>query len=255
MNNSKMATKMYLVRTISDTVETDIQRVYVISNEVLVRYKKAPLSFEQLRKIADGPFDLFLIPLVFEKDYKRDYRTIFNEQKRQEIRDHALEIARKHGYDTDPPGLVPGIEDSLRATQEAGLGNILMTTGGRRYKHQAMENHGIGEYFEEIVDRDQTYFMKEQGIYHLFRQHQFKKLQVVLLTGTASYIRAGNNLEACTVGGNQLEVCTAALSTEYSYNDEETLISTGPKILIHGFGELIPKLIALGIMSEPGVRN
>ncbi|MFB3060290.1 MAG: hypothetical protein ACE10C_02870, partial [Candidatus Binatia bacterium] len=68
MNNSEMATKMYLVRTMSDTVETDIQRVHVISNEVLVRYKKAPLSFEQLRKIADGPFDLFLIPLVFEKD-------------------------------------------------------------------------------------------------------------------------------------------------------------------------------------------
>ncbi len=57
------------------------------------------------------------------------------------------------------------------------------------------------------------------------------------------------------MGGNQLEVCTAALSTEFSYNDEETLISASPKILIHGFDELIPKLIALGIMSEPGVRN
>ncbi len=250
-----MATKMVLVRTMSDTVETDIQRVHVISNEVLVRYKKAPLSFEQMRKLADGPFDLFLIPLVFEADYQRNYHTIFNERRRQEIRDHALEIARKHGFDTNPPGLIPGIENSLRATQEAGLENILMTTGGRRYKHQAMENHGIGGYFEKIVDRDQTYFMKEQGIYSLFRQHQFQKLQIILLTGTASYIKAGNNLEACTVGGDQLEVCTVALSTDYSYNDEETLLAAGPKILIHGFDELIPKLIALGIMSEPGVRN
>ncbi len=57
------------------------------------------------------------------------------------------------------------------------------------------------------------------------------------------------------MGGNQLEVCTVALSTEYSYNDEETLMAAGPKILIHGFDELMPKLIVLGIMSEPGVRN
>ncbi len=45
MNNTNMATKKYLVRTMSDTVETDIQRVHVISNEVLGRYKRAPLSF------------------------------------------------------------------------------------------------------------------------------------------------------------------------------------------------------------------
>ncbi|MFQ5918183.1 MAG: HAD family hydrolase [Candidatus Binatia bacterium] len=250
-----MATKKYLVRTMSDTVETDIQRVHVISNEVLGRYKRDPLSFEQMRKLADGPFDLFLIPLVFEKDYRRNHHTIFNEERRQEIRDHALEIARKHGFDTNPPGLIPGIEDSLRATQEAGLENILMTTGGRRFKHQAMENHGIGEYFKEIVDRDQTYFMKEQGIYYLFRQHKFQKLQVILLTGTASYIKAGNNLEACTVGGNRLEVCTVALSTDYSYNDEETLLAAGPKVLIHSFDELIPKLTGLGLISKPGIRN
>lgn len=255
MNNANMTTKKYLVRTMSDTVETDIQRVHVISNEVLGRYKRAPLSFEQMRKLADGPFDLFLIPLVFEKDYRRNHHTIFNEERRQEIRDHALEIARKHGFDTNPPGLVPGIEDSLRATQEAGLDNILMTTGGRRYKHQAMENHGIGEYFEEIVDRDQTYFMKEQGIYYLFRKHKFQKLQVILLTGTASYIKAGNNLEACTVGGNRLEVCTVALSTDYSYNDEETLLAAGPKVLIHSFDDLIPKLTALGFIAKSGILN
>ncbi len=166
-----------------------------------------------------------------------------------------MEIARKHGFDTNPPGLVPGIEDSLRATQEAGLENILMTTGGRRYKHQAMENHGIGEYFEEIVDRDQTYFMKEQGIYDLFRKHKFQKLQVILLTGTASYIKAGNNLEACTVGGNRLEVCTVALSTDYSYNNEETLLAAGPKVLIHSFDELIPKLTALGFIAKSGILN
>jgi hypothetical protein len=51
-----------LVRTMSDTVESDIQRVFTIANEILARYAMASLSFEQLRKIADGPFDLFLIP-------------------------------------------------------------------------------------------------------------------------------------------------------------------------------------------------
>ncbi|MEK6600918.1 MAG: hypothetical protein AABZ09_03465, partial [Candidatus Binatota bacterium] len=165
-----MTTQKYLVRTMSDTVETDIRRVHVIANEVLGRYRKDPLSFEQLRKIADGPFDLFLIPLVFEKDYSSNPNIVFNERKRQEIRNHALEIARMHGFDTNPPDLIPGVEDSLRAAQKAGLINILMTTGGRRFKHEAMESRGIGAYFQEIIDRDETYFAKEQGIYHLFRK-------------------------------------------------------------------------------------
>ena len=244
-----MSNQKYLVRTMSDTVETDIQRVHVISNEVLARYKKEPLSFEQLRKIADGPFDLFLIPLIFEKDYQRDRNIIFNERKRQEIRDHALEIAKMHGFDTNPPDLIPGIEDSLKATQEAGLQNILMTTGGRRFKHQAMENRGLGRYFEEIIDRDETYFTKEQGIYHLFRQRNSKNLEVILLSGTSSYIRAGNNLEVCTVAGNRLEVCTVALSTDYSYNDEETLVAAGPEMSIHSLDELMPKLKERGLIS------
>lgn len=244
-----MTTQKYLVRTMSDTVETDIRRVHVIANEVLDRYRKDPLSFEQLRKIADGPFDLFLIPLVFEKDYSSNPNIVFNERKRQEIRNHALEIARMHGFDTNPPDLIPGVEDSLRAAQKAGLINILMTTGGRRFKHEAMESHGLGGYFEEIVDREETYFAKEQGIYHLFRKNKHEKLQAILVSGTSSYIKAGNNLERCVVGSNHLEVFTVALSTEYSYNDEETLLAAGPKMLTHGLDELIPKLTEQGFLS------
>ena len=244
-----MTTQKYLVRTMSDTVETDIRRVHVITNEVLDRYRKDPLSFEQLRKIADGPFDLFLIPLVFEKDYSSHPNIVFNERKRQEIRNHALEIARKHGFDTNPPDLIPGVEDSLRAAQKAGLINILMTTGGRRFKHQAMESHGLGGYFEEIVDRDETYFAKEQGIYHLFRKNKHEKLQAILVSGTSSYIKAGNNLERCVVGKSHLEVFTVALATDYSYNDEETLLAAKPKILMHDIGELIPKLREHGLVS------
>ncbi len=243
-----MSNQTYLLRTMSDTVETDIRRVHVISNEILARYKKDTLSFDQLRRIADGPFDLFLIPLIFEKDYQRNPNIIFNEAKRQEIRDHALEIARKHGYDTDPPDLIPGIEESLRAAQQAGLVNILMTTGGRRFKHEAMERRGIGRYFEEIIDRDETYFTKEQGIYHLFRQYQLKSLRVILVSGTSSYIKAGNNLDRCTVGGNRLEVTTVALSTDYSYNNEETLLAAQPKLLIRSLDELTPTLKEHGLI-------
>ncbi len=245
-----MTTQRYLVRTMSDTVETDIRRVHVVANEILARYKKEILSFEQLRKIADGPFDLFLIPLIFEGDYRKNPNIVFNEQKRQEIRNHALEIARNHGFDTNPPDLVPGIEDSLRAAQKAGLINILMTTGGRRFKHQAMESRGLGGYFETIIDRDETYFAKEQGIYHLFRQNEHRRLLVILVSGTSAYIKAGNNLEWCTVGGSHLEVSTVALSTEYSYNDEEMLLAARPKILIHDLGELIPKLKEHGYLSS-----
>ena len=52
-----------------------------------------PFAFEQLRKMADGPFDLFLIPLIFAREYEKDRNLPFNEAKRVEIRRHALEIA------------------------------------------------------------------------------------------------------------------------------------------------------------------
>ncbi len=237
-----------LARTMSDTVETDIRRVHVIANEVLPRYNKRPLSFEELRKVADGPFDLFLIPLVFESDYRNDPSIVFNEEKRQEIRNHALEIAKKNGFDTTPPDLVPGVEESLRASRDAGLINVLLTTGGRRFKHQAMEERGLGKYFDDIIDREETYFKKEQGIYHLFRQRTDKFLRVILVSGTATYIRAGNNLERLAVAGKQLEVFTVALAAEHSYNDEETLAAAKPKMIVHSLQELAPSLRDRGLI-------
>ncbi|HWP56629.1 MAG TPA: hypothetical protein VNL14_01940 [Candidatus Acidoferrales bacterium] len=238
-----MSAPTYLLRTMSDTVETDIERVHVIANEVLARYGKEPLSWEALRKIADGPFDLFLIPLVFQDEFAADRNVIFNEARRQEIRDHALAIARRRGFDVQPPELIPGVEQSLRAAQEAGLINVLLTTGGRRFRHRAMEKHGIGKYFQETIDREQTYFTKEQGIYYLFRKLSLPKLQVVLLSGTASYIKAGNNLQSCRVAGSELAVRTVALATGYSYSDEATLAAARPHRLIHSLEELDPRLI------------
>ena len=239
----------FLVRTMSDTVETDIQRVFTIANEILPRYEMPPISFPELCKIADGPFDLFLIPLIFAKEYQKDRNLPFNEAKRVEIRTHALEIARKHGFDVNPPDFISGIEKSLKSTREAGLRNVLMTTGGRRYKHQAMEKAGIGGYFEEIVDRDETYYAKEQGLYYLYRKHKFPRLRIILLSGTAAYIRAGNNAHGCKVGGTDLEVVTVALSTEHSYNDEETLRTAQPKILIRCLDELLPALKAQSLID------
>jgi phosphoglycolate phosphatase-like HAD superfamily hydrolase len=235
-----MSVETFLVRTMSDTVETDIQRVYVIANEILPRYGLPTLSFERLRKIADGPFDLFLIPHIFAAEYQQDHNLSFNEAKRVEIRKLALEIARKHGFDVDPPQFIPGIEQSLKETKAAGLRNILITTGGRRYKHQAMEKIGIGDYFEEIIDRNETYYAKEQGLYHLYRKHNPTHMRLILLSGTASYIKAGNNANGCKVGDSYLEVVPVALSTEYSYNDEEILRAARPKALIHGYDELLP---------------
>jgi phosphoglycolate phosphatase-like HAD superfamily hydrolase len=244
-----MDTETFLVRTMSDTVETDIQRVLTIANEILPRYEMPPLSFAELRKIADGPFDLFLIPLIFAKEYQRDHTLPFNEAKRVEIRTHALEIARKHGFDVNPPDFITGVEPSLKATQKIGLRNVLMTTGGRRYKHQAMVKAGIGGYFEEIVDRDETYYAKEQGLYYLYRKHKLPRLRIILLSGTATYIRAGNNAHGCRVGGADLEVVTVALSTEHSYNDEETLRAAQPKMLIRSFDELLPALKAQSLVD------
>jgi phosphoglycolate phosphatase-like HAD superfamily hydrolase len=233
----------------SDTVETDIQRVFTIANEILPRYEMPPLSLTELRKIADGPFDLFLIPLVFAKEYQKDRNLPFNEAKRVEIRTHALEIARKHGFDVNPPDFISEIEQSLKSTKEAGLRNVLMTTGGRRYKHQAMEKAGIGGYFDEIVDREETYYAKEQGLYYLYRKHKLPRLRIILFSGTATYIRAGNNAHGCKVGGSDLEVVTVALSTEHSYNDEETLRAAQPKILIRSLNELLPALKEQGLVN------
>jgi phosphoglycolate phosphatase-like HAD superfamily hydrolase len=238
-----------LVRTMSDTVETDIQRVFTITNEILARYAMAPLSFEQLRKIADGPFDLFLIPLIFAKEFEKDRGLPFNEGKRAEIRRHALEIARKHGFDVNPPGFIPGIEKSLRETRESGLRSVLLTTGGRRFKHEAMEKAGIGGYFEDIVDRDETYYAKEQGLYYLYRKHKPPLLRLILLSGTATYIRAGNNADGCKVGGTELHVVTVALSTEHAYNDEGTLRAAAPKMLIHRYDELLPGLAGMKLQA------
>ena len=237
-----MAIETFLLRTMSDTVETDIQRVLTIANELLPRYNLSGLSFERLRKIADGPFDLFLIPLVFAKEYAKDPSLPFNEAKRGEIRKYALEIAKKHRYDVEPPDFISGIEKSLQETRNAGLKNILLTTGGRRYKHEAMEKAGIGGYFEEIIDRDQTYYAKEQGIYSLYRKHRPKHMRVVLLSGTASYLRAGRNAHGCKVGDTYLEVVPIAFATEHSYNDEETLAAARPRAIIHSFDELLPAL-------------
>ena len=237
-----MAIETFLMRTMSDTVETDIQRVLTIANEILSRYELPGLSFQGLRKIADGPFDLFLIPLIFANEYQQDRSLPFNETKRAEIRKHALEIAQKHRYDVEPPNFIPGIEKSLQETKEAGLRNILLTTGGRRYKHEAMERVGIGGYFEEIVDRDQTYYAKEQGIYYLYRKHRPKHMRVALLSGTATYLKAGNNAHGCKVGDTYLEVIPIALATECSYNDEETLAAAKPGAIIHSFDEFLPAL-------------
>jgi phosphoglycolate phosphatase-like HAD superfamily hydrolase len=244
-----MSMETFLVRTMSDTVETDIQRVFTIANEILPRYEMPPLSLTELRKIADGPFDLFLIPLVFAKEYQKDRNLPFNEAKRVEIRTHALEIARKHGFDVNPPDFISEIEQSLKSTKEAGLRNVLMTTGGRRYKHQAMEKAGIGGYFDEIVDREETYYAKEQGLYYLYRKHKLPRLRIILFSGTATYIRAGNNAHGCKVGGSDLEVVTVALSTEHSYNDEETLRAAQPKILIRSLNELLPALKEQGLVN------
>ena len=237
-----MAIETFLLRTMSDTVETDIQRVLTIANELLPRYNLSGLSFERLRKIADGPFDLFLIPLIFAKEHAMDPSLPFNEAKRGEIRKYALEIAQKHRYDIEPPDFISGIEQSLQETRNAGLKNILLTTGGRRYKHEAMEKAGIGGYFEEIIDRDQTYYAKEQGIYYLYRKHRPKHMRVVLLSGTASYLRAGRNAHGCKVGDTYLEVVPIAFATEHSYNDEETLAAARPRAMIHSFDELLPAL-------------
>lgn len=237
-----MTVETFLVRTMSDTVETDIQRVHVIANEILPRYGLPTLTFEQLRKIADGPFDLFLIPLIFAKEYESDRTLPFNEGKRAQIRRHALEIAQKHGYDVNPPGFIAGIEKSLQETKAAGLKNILMTTGGRRYKHDAMEKAGIGGYFDEIVDRDETYYAKEQGLYYLYRKHRPKHMRIVVVSGTATYIKAANNAHGCKVGDTYLEVIPIALSTEHSYNDQETLGGARPQGLIRSYDELLPKL-------------
>jgi hypothetical protein len=67
-------------------------------------------------------------------------------------------------------------------------------------------------------------------------------MRVVLLSGTATYLKAGNNAHGCKVGDTYLEVIPIALATEHSYNDEQTLTAAKPRAVIHSFDELLPAL-------------
>ena len=49
-----MTGETFLVRTMSDTVETDIQRVFTIANEILPRYGMQPLASSSLEKSPTG---------------------------------------------------------------------------------------------------------------------------------------------------------------------------------------------------------
>jgi phosphoglycolate phosphatase-like HAD superfamily hydrolase len=71
-------------------------------------------------------------------------------------------------------------------------------------------------------------------------------MRVILLSGTATYLRAAKNADGCKVGDTYLEVIPIALATEYSYNDEETLTAAKPAALIHRLDELLPTLKELG---------
>jgi hypothetical protein len=67
-------------------------------------------------------------------------------------------------------------------------------------------------------------------------------MRVVLLSGTATYLKAANNAHGCKVGDTYLEVIPIGLSTEHSYNDEATLAASKPRVILHGFDELLPAL-------------
>jgi phosphoglycolate phosphatase-like HAD superfamily hydrolase len=67
-------------------------------------------------------------------------------------------------------------------------------------------------------------------------------MRVVLLSGTASYLKAGNNTDGCKVGDTYLEIVPIALATGHSYNDNETLAAAKPRAIIHNFDELLPAL-------------
>ena len=146
----------------SDTIETDIHRVHIIANEILPRYHKPKLSFEELRKVADGPFDFFLAPILFEEDYLRDPSIIYNEGVRREIRGHALEIARRHGSTS-----TAGLHSRRRGVIEGGPGGGPQQHGAHHQRPAlqapGQEEHGISEYFEEIIDRDETYFGRSRA--------------------------------------------------------------------------------------------
>ena len=217
---------LVLIRTMSDTVETDIRRVYEVCNEALELFQKTQLSFEELRRIADGPLDLFMIPLAFPEKCESDPDIIYDESLRKDLRDILIGAAKKRGYDQNPPDLVPGIEGSLRTTRDMGIKNYLLTTSGGRFRHKATQR--LAKYFDGIINRSQTYYRKEQGIYHLLSETKLEPDQVVILTGTASYIRAARHLGVHTV----------SLAWEYAYNDETTLRSAKPEEVIHDLQEL-----------------
>ena len=218
-----MAVETFLVRTMSDTAETDIQRVHVIANEILPRYGKPTLTFEQLRKVADGPFDLFLIPLIWADEFEKDRNLPFNEAKRVEIRGLGLERGT-HGYDVNHR-ILSGPREVAQEPRRQGCA-ISHDPPAGALQHQAMEKACIVGCFEEIVDREETLLPKEQGPYYLFATKP--RTCVSLSQRHGEYIKAGNNAHCCQWGTTFLELFRRAINL-HSYNDEATLRSAQPK--------------------------
>lgn len=76
---------MLLFPTIFDTVESDIQCIRMMANEFFL-YGMRLLTFERLTKVADPPFDLFFIPLIFAEECETNRDLPFHQAKRVEIR-------------------------------------------------------------------------------------------------------------------------------------------------------------------------
>ena len=182
---------------VPDAVETDIQRVFTIANEILPRYEMPLISFAELRKIADGPFDLFYFADLCQR-VSKDHSLPFNEAKRVEVRTHALEIARKRRFDVKPPDFISGIEESLKSTTRRWPPQRAHDHRRQALQHQAMEKAGIGGYFEEIVwgGDEETYYAKEPGSLLSLPQAQTPATPRFFSSGTAAYIRAGDNATA-----------------------------------------------------------
>jgi hypothetical protein len=129
--------------------------------------------------------------MIFAAEYSKTVASLQRSQARRNPQT-CLEIAQKHRFDVGPPEFISGIENSLKETKSAGLRNILMTTAAdaistRRWKGSA----SVVTSKRSLIETRRT-TPRSRG-FIIYIESKTKTHALVLLTGTATYIKAGNN--------------------------------------------------------------
>lgn len=120
------------------TLADDAEASRLAVNELLLRHEKLPITMEQYYQYIDTPIERF-------------YAHLFD------LREISMDTIGQEFYEFYPrffTALHSGAEDVLRALQETGVAQVILTSGNRQVIHGDTTRFGIRQYFDEILGAD-----------------------------------------------------------------------------------------------------